>query len=156
MIVRSAGHDGAGKIGDESMTVQRVHEAATEAGTETWFTGQVWLDALAVPPRPSGLRVHRVTFAPGARTHWHHHPLGQVLHGVAGCGLVAIEGEEAVRLGPGDTVWIPPFARHWHGAEVNQLFVHLAIQEADSAGLEADWFAPVSPVEQRAAQEKAK
>jgi quercetin dioxygenase-like cupin family protein len=148
--------DNVSKIGDESMMVQRVHQAATEEGTGTWFTGQVWLDALAILPRPSGLRVHRVTFAPGARTHWHHHPLGQVLHGIAGSGLVAIEGEEAMRLGPGDTVWIPPFVRHWHGAGANQLFVHLAIQEADAAGLEADWFAPVSPAEQRAAQEKAK
>ena len=42
------------------------------------FTGDVWLDPIAFP-RDQGQRmvVARVRFAPGARTAWHSHALGQ-------------------------------------------------------------------------------
>jgi quercetin dioxygenase-like cupin family protein len=52
-----------------------------------WFTGQAWIDELAPLAAPSTLKVDSVHFAPGARTVWHHHPLGQVLHITAGAGL---------------------------------------------------------------------
>ena len=126
------------------MFTQHVDDLTTSPGPEAWFTGTVWLDELAVAPPPSGLRVHRVTFQPSARTAWHTHPLGQVLHAIAGVGLVGFESGPVQRLLPGETICIAPGERHWHGAAPEHLFVHLAIQEADNNGLEADWFKHIS------------
>lgn len=104
-------------------------------GPARWFTGSVWLDEIAsVPgPGPGQLRALRVHFAPGARTAWHAHPLGQVLHITEGMGRV--QGEEGpVRdVRPGDTVVVAPGERHWHGAAPDHLMTHLALQEADPA-----------------------
>jgi quercetin dioxygenase-like cupin family protein len=70
-----------------------------------------------------------VTFEPGARTAWHTHPLGQTLHVVSGVGRVQTWGEPAQEIRPGDTVWIPPDEKHWHGAGPTTGMVHLAFQE---------------------------
>jgi quercetin dioxygenase-like cupin family protein len=81
-----------------------------------WFTGTVWQDPIIEAPAPARIRAARVTFAPGARTHWHTHPLGQTLHVVAGCGLVQSWGGPIRDIRPGDTVWFAPGEKHWHGA----------------------------------------
>lgn len=67
------------------MHIQRVGSRASTVGPAAWFTGQVQLDPLfegQAPQRTSGVSV---TFAPGARTAWHTHPLGQTLIVTAGC-----------------------------------------------------------------------
>ena len=55
----------------------------SSAGPADWFTGHVWMDELATLPG-TAVRALRVTFSPGARTAWHAHPGGQVLHVVDG------------------------------------------------------------------------
>ena len=57
------------------------------------FTGDVWLDPIA-SPRDQGERmtVARVRFAPGARTAWHSHALGQTLHVTQGVAWVQSRG----------------------------------------------------------------
>ena len=142
--------------GDFKVMHLSITNAASERGTATWFTGEVWLDELATPPKPSALRVHRVSFLPGARTHWHAHPVGQVLHGVAGLGLVVSRSGGPRLLGPGDTVWIEPDEVHWHGSAGNQLFVHIAVKEAALDGLEANWSSPVTQAEYASARGGAK
>jgi quercetin dioxygenase-like cupin family protein len=125
------------------MEIAHVDGKPTEPGPEAWFTGTVWLDELAVARRPSGQRVHRVMFQPGARTAWHTHPLGQVLHGIAGMGLVSFADAPPQRILPGETIQIAAAERHWHGAAPGHLFIHLAIQQADEGGDEANWFEKV-------------
>ncbi len=44
------------------------------------FTGDVWFDVIAAGREPSRMRVNVVRFAPGARTAWHSHAVGQTLH----------------------------------------------------------------------------
>ena len=52
----------------------------TTKGPVDRFTGDVWVDAVAAPrPAPSRLSAGIVRFAPGARTAWHVHALGQTL-----------------------------------------------------------------------------
>jgi quercetin dioxygenase-like cupin family protein len=119
-------------------------ERVSELGQTGWFTGAVWLDEIAVGEPPSTLRVHSVTFSPGARTAWHMHPLGQILHVMSGMGRVQVDGEPVREIGPGDHVSIAAGERHWHGAAPNRVFVHLAIQETARDGKEADWFEHVS------------
>ena len=47
-----------------------------------------------------------VRIAPGARTFWHSHTLGQTLHVTAGAGYVCQRGESPQEIRAGDTVWI--------------------------------------------------
>jgi quercetin dioxygenase-like cupin family protein len=44
---------------------------------------------------------------------------------------------------PGDTVWIPPGEKHWHGAAPDVGMSHLAIQEALD-GSPVDWLEQVA------------
>ncbi len=44
---------------------------------------------------------------------------------------------------PGDTVWIPPGEKHWHGAGPSTGMVHIAFQEALD-GVHVTWLEPVS------------
>ncbi|WP_340108884.1 cupin domain-containing protein [Pikeienuella sp. HZG-20] len=94
----------------------------------TWFTGSVWMDP--VIEAPARVVAIRVSFAPGARTAWHTHPLGQTLLVLSGVGRVALRGAPPREIRPGDTVWIPAGAEHWHGAAPETGMVHLAMQEA--------------------------
>lgn len=47
----------------------------------------------------------------------------------AGAGLVQEWGQPVRRIGPGDTVWIAPGAKHWHGAAPTTAMTHIAIAE---------------------------
>ena len=95
-----------------------------------WFTGTVWQDPIVEAPEPARLREARVSFEPGARTAWHTHPLGQTLHVISGLGRVQTWGGPIREIRPGDTVWIPPGEKHWHGASPRNAMVHIAMQEA--------------------------
>ncbi len=73
------------------------------------------------------LRLYRVTFDEGARTHWHTHDDVQLLFGLSGrCVVVNRDGEELF-LAPGDVVAIDPGDEHWHGAAPGTAGEHLAI-----------------------------
>ncbi|MGA2438819.1 MAG: hypothetical protein ABSF57_09955, partial [Acidobacteriaceae bacterium] len=47
----------------------------------------------------------------------------------------------------GDTVWIEPGEVHWHGAAPGHTMVHLAMQVADTEGVDVNWLAHVSDQE---------
>ena len=46
-------------------------------GPEAYFTGTVWIDEVITTPAPARVSAAMVSFAPGARTAWHTHPVGQ-------------------------------------------------------------------------------
>ncbi|MEA2263349.1 MAG: hypothetical protein QOJ51_6174 [Acidobacteriaceae bacterium] len=116
-------------------------------GPPTWFSGEVWLDEIVTGGPPALLKATRVSFAPGARTAWHTHPLGQALHVVSGIGWVQLEGEQSQLIGTGDSVWIEPGELHWHGAAVDRTMVHIAIQNADEYGVDVVWLEHVTEAE---------
>lgn len=101
------------------------------------------LDPVIAAPDPSTLMCNIVSFAPGARTNWHTHAYGQVLHVTQGAGLIANRGEAPRRIRAGDTVWIPAHAEHWHGAAPDTAMTHMALQESRD-GTETTWLDPVS------------
>lgn len=112
-----------------TVEVTRVGTQASFAGPAEWFGGTVRVDPLfpaAEPARASGALV---TFEPGARTHWHTHPLGQTLIVTAGCGRVQAWGGPEQEIRPGDVVSIPPGVKHWHGAAPTTAMSHIAVQE---------------------------
>ena len=125
------------------MEIKSAADAATVRARSEWFTGPVWQDPLLEAPEPARVKMVRVTFEPGARTAWHTHPLGQTLHVLSGVGRAQTWGGPVRALRPGDTVWIPPGEKHWHGAAPNNGMVHLAIHEHLN-GVHVDWLEPVT------------
>ena len=123
---------------------------ATRRAPEAYFTGTVLQDPIIEAPAPARVRSAVVTFLPGARTNWHTHPLGQTLHILSGVGRFQTEGQKVVAIHAGDTIWIPPGEKHWHGAAPDTKMVHVAIQEAQD-GVHVEWLEPVSDVDYAAA-----
>lgn len=87
-----------------------------------------------------------VSFAPGARTAWHSHPLGQTLIVTAGVGRVQRWGGPVEEIRAGDVVRIAPGVKHWHGAAPGSAMTHIAITEAQD-GRTAEWQEPASDVQ---------
>jgi len=125
------------------MKINRAGSAPSLVPSADYFTGTVWQDPIANAPEPGRVRALLVTFAPGARTNWHTHPLGQTLFVASGVGRCQSEGGPVRVMRPGDSVWFAPGERHWHGAAPDTGMSHIAIQEAKD-GEAADWAEPVS------------
>ena len=122
----------------------------TAAGREDWFTGLVYLDAVAAPSAGSGLSASSVHFTPGARTAWHTHPNGQTIWVTEGIGLAQRRGGPIEVIRPGDRVFFEPGEEHWHGASPNRFMSHLAVLQVDDDGSSASWGAHVTDEEYRA------
>lgn len=131
------------------MKITRAGALGTKRGPAEYFSGTVWLEDLAGSGVSARLRTLRVTFEPGARTAWHTHPHGQLLHIVSGIARVQKTGEPVAELLPGDSAWFEPGERHWHGAAPERTMVHLATQLADDAGNSATWLEHVTDAEYR-------
>jgi quercetin dioxygenase-like cupin family protein len=111
----------------------------TSPGPDEWFTGSVYIDAVAVPSGASQLSANNVHFTPGARTAWHTHPNGQTIYVLAGVGRAQRRGEPVVVIRPGDRVFFEPGEEHWHGASPTHFMTHLALHQVDSEGTSATW-----------------
>lgn len=101
---------------------------------EQWFTGRAWFGPMVAPE--AEINVVGVGFEPAARTHWHSHPGGQVLHCISGIGIVANVTGERVALSAGDTVQVPAGEVHWHGAVDNAPMFHLSITTGETEWLD--------------------
>jgi quercetin dioxygenase-like cupin family protein len=128
----------------------RRKRADSAAGPAEHFTGMVWLDLIGAAVPPGRARVLSVHFTPAARTAWHRHPFGQVLHVTEGAGLVATRGGAPEPIRAGDTVITEAGEWHWHGAGPGTFLTHLAVQEADGNGATAEWGEHVTDEEYRA------
>ena len=124
------------------MDVKKNGSQPSSKGPAEYFTGTVRIDPLYQAPEPARMFAASVTFEPGARTHWHTHPLGQTLIVTAGSGWVQAWGQPAQEIGPGDVIWTPPGEKHWHGAKATTSLTHIAIQEALN-GKVVDWMEKV-------------
>jgi quercetin dioxygenase-like cupin family protein len=116
----------------------------TVKGPPDWFTGDVFIDAIAQAHGPAPATVAHVHFTPGARTAWHSHSVGQSLYVIEGVGRIQARGEPIAELRPGDTVFAPGGEWHWHGAAPDHLMTHLAVSEG-----EPTWGDPVTDDEYR-------
>ena len=113
----------------------------TKAPAE-WFTGDVWIDTIAQSQGPSPLSLGAVHFAPGARTAWHRHGVGQTLYVTEGEGRVQSRGEQVVAIRTGDIVHTPGQEWHWHGAAPDHFMTHISMAEGG-----ADWGEHVTDAE---------
>ena len=120
------------------------HGTDTAAGPSDWFTGAVYIDAVAAPAKGSRLNTSSVHFTPGARTNWHTHPHGQTIYVTEGVGFAQRRGGSIEVIRPGDRVFFEPGEDHWHGAAPTRFMTHLAMLEVDDEGHPATWGEPVS------------
>ena len=132
------------------MEIHLAGTRPTRRAPAEYFTGTVLQDPIIATEAPARLASTRVSFEPGARTAWHTHPLGQTLHVVAGLGRVQTWGGPIREIRPGDTVWIPPGEKHWHGASPTSAMAHIAMQEALD-GAHVTWMEHVSDAQYGAA-----
>ena len=114
---------------------------STKGPTE-WFTGDVFIDTVALGHGSSPTTVGLVHFTPGARTAWHAHTIGQTLYVTEGEGRVQSRGEPVATLRPGDVVFTPGQEWHWHGAAPDRFMTHLAVSEGG-----AEWGPHVTDAE---------
>ena len=107
----------------------------TTTGPSEWFTGAVYIDAVATPSDATRLSASSVHFTPGARTAWHTHPNGQTIYVTEGVGLAQR------RAGPVEVIYVffEPEEDHWHGAAPNRFMTHIAMQESDDSGSPVTW-----------------
>jgi len=114
-----------------------------EKGSSEFFTGNAY--ALGLVPSDSTYTtlVGNVYFEPGARSHWHTHPSGQMLIITAGKGYHQIEGQPRQELKKGDVVKCPPSAKHWHGASPDTGMQQLYIIPNTENGI-VNWMEPVT------------
>ena len=113
--------------------------ADTVAGPAEWFTGSVYIDAVAAPEDYSPVSASWVHFTPGARTAWHTHPHGQTVFVIEGVGLCQKRGGDVEVIRPGDRVFFEPGEEHWHGAASTRFMSHVAIVQVDEQGIPASW-----------------
>ena len=134
--------------------IMRAASRPTNNAEAANFVGNVLSDPVWAPEGPSKLRASRVSFMPGGRTNWHQHAVGQVLYVLSGVGRYQLDGGPVQEIRPGDTVVIPPNARHWHGSAPDTMMCHLAMSETDSEGKATTWLEPVSDADYKKAPSK--
>lgn len=112
----------------------------------TYFTGNSFLNPLSKPGE-SPLFLVNVTFEPGCRNDWHiHHAQsngGQMLICTAGQGWYQEEGKKPAPLAEGSFVYVPAGVKHWHGAQADSWFSHIAVEIPDAESSN-EWLEPVS------------
>jgi len=128
------------------MQITRNADLQTVVGPAEFFTGRATITGQfqrEEPARVSGAIVH---FAPGARTAWHVHPLGQTLIVTEGVGWTQVEDGPVQEFHAGDILWCPPEHKHWHGATPTSAMTHIAIQESVN-GSPVSWMEHVTDEE---------
>ena len=108
-----------------------------------YFSGKSYLAPLSTEQ----VTFFNVTFEPTVRNNWHIHKAdkggGQVLVGIAGRGWYQEEGKNPVEILPATVIHIPANVKHWHGAQSDMWFSHLAF-EIEGENASNVWLEPVS------------
>jgi quercetin dioxygenase-like cupin family protein len=99
------------------------------------MTGTVWMNVLTAGDSIFNYHIASVTFEPGARTHWHTHPGGQLLLATEGLGYYQEKGKPIQLFRKGDVIKCAPDVEHWHGASPNSEFIHIGITNNTAKGL---------------------
>lgn len=145
---------GAAGAAEADLQISRAGTHAVTPVSAQHFSGSATVEMLRVPAGPDRASVGAVSFASGAHTVWHSHPLGQTLVVTAGIGRVQRWGGAVEEMRVGDVVRIPPNVKHWHGAATGSAMTHLAITEAQD-GKTVDWLEPVADAQGTAGQSAA-
>lgn len=128
---------------DSALVITRAAARAWRPAPAANFTGTVRLQPAFASTAEARAYGATVAFEPGARTHWHTHPRGQLLVITSGVGRVQRWGGPVEEVRAGDVVRFGAGVKHWHGAAPTSAMTHLAIVEPlDGQGV--TWLGPVS------------
>lgn len=130
---------------DSSLSAEAIFPKGTK-GSDKFFTGNTYNYELVSAEAPYTTLVGNVYFEPGARSHWHTHPAGQILIITEGVGYHQIEGQPIQVLHKGDVVKCPPHVKHWHGASPDVGLQQLYIVPNTEKGI-VEWLEPVTEEE---------
>ncbi|MDQ2961499.1 MAG: cupin domain-containing protein [Candidatus Dormibacteraeota bacterium] len=122
----------------------------TQQGSPENFTGEVWIDAIAISDGSSRLRANSVHFAPGARTAWHAHNNGQTLHVTEGVGRAQARGGPLHEIHAGDVVVAAAGEWHWHGAAPHRFMTHIGMSDTGTGTGDTTWGDQVNDADYRA------
>jgi quercetin dioxygenase-like cupin family protein len=81
-------------------------------------------------------RISYYVFDAGARTKWHTHEGGQLLLAEEGLGRTQVRGQAVREIRPGESLFSPPGATHWHGGSPNQSAKMYQISRGETTWLE--------------------
>lgn len=129
---------------DKAQTIVRNGEQAALKGSHQFFTGTVRIDPLYSANNAMRSSGGSVTFEPGARSHWHIHPVGQALIVTSGVGRTQEWGKPVQEIRPGDVVICPAGVKHWHGAGPDSSMSHISICEEKEPGAVVEWMEKVT------------
>ncbi len=122
------------------MRIVDLAQSEANPGNPDYFTGRVTLRRMISTDPPTNVKMFRVEFTAGARTHWHTHSGVQVLAVLEGRCRFQHDGGPVGEAGAGEVIHIPAGEKHWHGAVPDTSMVHLAI----NIDAETDWLEPVT------------
>jgi quercetin dioxygenase-like cupin family protein len=117
-----------------------------ELGPAQNFTGKAWNYGLVANDTIYNTLMGNVYFEPGARSHWHIHPAGQILVITDGVGYHQLKGQPRQTIKKGDVIKCPPNVMHWHGASPNSGMQQLYILPNTEKGI-VQWLHPVTDAE---------
>ena len=123
-----------------------IPKPATIKNPPEQYTGDIWLDTIAVPQEgDQRMVVGKVRFAPGARTAWHSHARGQLIHVTDGTALLGSRDGTIFEVTPGQTIYTAPGEVHWHGSTPTDFMEHYAMLEsADDPAETTTWLEHVT------------
>lgn len=130
----------------------RFYKGNPNVNYAQYFIGNSYLNPLQPKNLNDGektvLPMSNVTFEPGCHNNWHiHHGAHQILICVSGRGWYQEWGKPAVALNPGDVIDIPEGVKHWHGAQKDSWFQHIATHVATGGAESNEWLEAVSDEE---------
>lgn len=130
--------------GAPEQSIVRKEELKSVQGSDKIFTGNVTITPLY--PANNAMRSSggSVTFAPGARSNWHVHPVGQVLIVTDGVGRTQEWGKPVQEVKAGDIIICPVGVKHWHGAAPGSSMTHISICEEKEPGKVVEWMETVT------------
>lgn len=114
-----------------------------------YFVGESYLNAVQPAnlsaAEKTALPLHNVTFEPACRNNWHiHHGARQILICVSGKGWYQEWGKAPIALTAGMVIDIPEGVKHWHGAQKDSWFQHLATMVPTGGEQSNEWLEEVS------------
>jgi quercetin dioxygenase-like cupin family protein len=144
----SGGYAMAAENTDAMQSITRFGTLPAYKGSSQYFTGTAWVQPLFEAKFPQcPITGAYVTFEPGARSHWHEHPVGQHLIATAGIGFTGTEDGKVQEFRAGDVIWCPPGVKHWHGAALHSSMTHFAFTGTLPEGMNTKWLEPVTDEE---------
>ncbi len=130
-----------------SLTCRAQHEDPVfprgQKGPKEFFTGNAYNYGLVAADSVYTTLAGNVYFEPGARSHWHAHPAGQILIVTSGVGYHQIKGKPKETIRKGDVVKCPPNTVHWHGASKDSAMTHIYVLPNTEKGI-VEWMEPVT------------